>query len=157
MTPSARRHVVSLAIGLAICSLVVAARAGGWLQRLENIAADARAGLLQHTVQSDIVIVGLDPHSLSELSSWPWPRSYHARALRDLLQAAPREIFIDIDFSSSSDPTDDALLEEALAGHGSVPVILPEFFQPLTSADEHVLVTRPLEKFARYATLASVA
>ena len=156
MTPSARRHIVSLAIGLAICALVVVARAGGWLQRLENIAADARAGLLQHTVQSDIVIVGLDPHSLSELSSWPWPRSYHARALRNLLLAAPREIFIDIDFSSSSDPTDDALLEEALAGHGSVPVVLPEFFQPLTSADEHVLVTRPLEKFARYATLASV-
>ena len=136
MSPRVRRHIASLAVALAICALVVAARAAGWLQRVENIGADVRAGLLRHTVPSDIVIVGLDARSLTELSSWPWPRSYHARALRTLLLAAPREIFIDIDFSSSSDPTDDALLEEALAGHGSVPVVLPEFFQPLTGADD---------------------
>jgi diguanylate cyclase (GGDEF)-like protein/PAS domain S-box-containing protein len=151
-----RRHIASLAVALAICALVVAARAAGWLQRVENIGADVRAGLLRHTVPSDIVIVGLDARSLTELSSWPWPRSYHARALRTLLLAAPREVFIDIDFSSSSDPTDDALLEEALAGHGSVPVVLPEFFQPLSGADDQVLVTRPLERLARHATLASV-
>ena len=156
MIPSARRHFTSLAVGLAICALVVAARAGGGLQRLESIAADARAGLMRHAVPSDIVIVGLDPRSLSELSSWPWPRRYHARALRTLLLAEPRAIFIDIDFSSSSNPTDDGLLEEAFAGHGSIPAVLPEFFQPLTGADDQVLVTRPLERLARHATLASV-
>ena len=156
MTPSARGHIASLAVGLAICTLVVVARGAGWLQRLENIAADARSGLLRHTVSSDIVIVGLDPRSLTELSSWPWPRSYHARALHTLLLAEPHEIFIDIDFSSTSDPRDDALLEEALADHGSVPVVLPEFFQPLTGADDQVLVTRPLDRLARHVTLASV-
>ena len=125
MISRARRHLATLAAGLAICALVVGARAGGWLQRLENITSDACAGLLQHTVPSDIVIVGLDSRSLTELSSWPWPRRYHATALRTLLLAAPRKLFMDIDFSSTSNPTDDALLEKALANHGSVPVVYP--------------------------------
>jgi len=156
VSASARRHIASLIVGLAICAVVVVARAGGWLQRFENIAADTCAGLMRHTVPSDIVIVGLDARSLSEVSSWPWPRSYHARALRTLLLAAPREIFIDIDFSSSSDTTDDALLEDSLAGHGSVPVVLPEFFQSRAGDDDQVQVTRPLARLARHATLASV-
>jgi diguanylate cyclase (GGDEF)-like protein/PAS domain S-box-containing protein len=156
VTPHARRPIATLAAGLAICALVVGARAGGWLQRLESIEADTCAGLLRHTVPSDIVIVGLDSRSLSELSSWPWPRSYHARALSTLLMAAPRKLFMDIDFSSSSDASNDALLEKALASHGLVPVVLPEFFQPLLGTDDQLLVTRPLERLARYATLASV-
>ena len=156
MISRARRHIATLAAGLAICALVVGARAGGWLQRLESITSDACARLLQHTVPSDIVIVGLDSRSLTELSSWPWPRRYHASALRTLLLAAPRKLFMDIDFSSSSNPTDDALLEKAFANHGSVPVVLPEFFQPFMGSDDQLLVTRPLERLARHATLASV-
>jgi diguanylate cyclase (GGDEF)-like protein/PAS domain S-box-containing protein len=141
---------------LAICTVIIISRAGGWLQRLEDVAGDARAGVLRHTTPSDIVIVGIDARSLAELSRWPWPRSYHARALRTLLLAAPREIFIDIDFSSSSSPVDDALLEDALASHGSVPVVLPEFFQPLSGVEDQMVVTRPLESLARHATLATV-
>ena len=154
---SGRRHSASLVFGLAICALVALARSGGWLQRAENAATDAAARVARHTVPSDVVIVGIDEHSLAELSSWPWPRSYHARLLHTLLTAQPRAIFLDIDFSSpAANPADDARLEEALAGHGRTPVILPEFFQPLTAADSEVHVTQPLERLARHVTLGSV-
>jgi diguanylate cyclase (GGDEF)-like protein/PAS domain S-box-containing protein len=157
MTATGRRHSASLLMALAICALIAAARAGGWLQRFENVATDACARLVRHTVPSDIVIVGLDEQSLHELSSWPWPRRYHANLLRAVLRAQPRAVFVDIDFSSTAaDPADDAQLEEALASRGSVPVVLPEFFQPLTAADREVRVTQPLARLARHVTLGSV-
>lgn len=152
-----RRHGASLLIGLALCALIVMARSAGVLQRFENVATEACARLLRRPVASDILIVGIDEQSLTELNSWPWPRRYHARLLDTVLAAQPRAVFVDVDFSSSAvDPADDAALEAALAGRGDVPVVLPEFFQPLTEGDTRVQVTEPLARFARHATLGSV-
>lgn len=157
MTDTLRRHGASLLIGLTICTLVAVARTGGWLQRFENVATDTCARLLRHTVRSDIVIVGIDERSLAELSSWPWPRAYHANLLRHLLRGQPRAVFMDIDFSSTAaNPADDEQLEQALAERGSLPVVLPEFFQPVTAADSEVRITRPLDRLARHVTLGSV-
>jgi diguanylate cyclase (GGDEF)-like protein/PAS domain S-box-containing protein len=157
MRARVRRHAASLIIALAICLLIALARSSGALQRFENLATDACARFVRHTVAADIVIVGIDELSLAELSSWPWPRSYHARLLNTLFAAQPRAIFLDVDFSSpAANPADDAALEEALDGHGRVPVILPEFFQPRTAADGEVRVTQPLERLARHVTLGSV-
>src|SRR5687768_15165510 len=118
---------------LCVFSIVAALRTGGFLDRLEFAAADARAGLLAHEIESDIVIVGIDAKSLAALDRWPWPRRHHADLLRQLSNAGPRRVFLDIDFSSQSNALDDALLESALAAWHGAPVVLPVFFQALTS------------------------
>jgi diguanylate cyclase (GGDEF)-like protein len=152
--------LASAAIALAVFVLFAALHAGGHLQRLEYGAADFRAGLLQHEVDSDIVVVGMDPASLREVGEWPWPRSLHARLIDRLRQAGPRQIFIDIDFSSPTHPEEDARLEEALAAwraeHGDSPIVLPVFVQSQSGADVRRVLTQPLERFARHAALGSV-
>lgn len=143
-------------IALAVFALAALLRATGQLTSLENHAGDARARLLRHEVASDVVIVGIDARSLAALSEWPWPRRHHARLLEQLARSAPRQVFLDIDFSSASNPQDDALLEAALAAWRATPVVLPAFVQPATGADSALVLTRPLERFARHAALVSV-
>ena len=96
----------------------------GYLARGENAVAEARAAALAHARDSDIVIVGIDAESLQALNEWPWPRRHHARLLQMLRPAAPKALFVDIDFSSRSTEEDDALFERALAdwaGHAGIP------------------------------------
>jgi diguanylate cyclase (GGDEF)-like protein/PAS domain S-box-containing protein len=130
--------------------------AAGRLSRLDNIVADARASVLRHERASDIVIVGIDADSLAALNEWPWPRRHHARLLQMLKPAAPRSLFIDIEFGSPSTPDDDALLERALAEWQGTPVYLATHFQARSMADSELTVTRPLQRFAAHAELASV-
>ena len=72
-------------------------------------------------VRSDIVIVGIDAASLAALDQWPWPRRHHAKLVGQLTHAAPASVFLDIDFSSQSNPLDDAVLEAALAQAARLP------------------------------------
>lgn len=143
-------------VALAVFALVALLRATGLLTSLEFYAADARARLLRHEVASDIVIVGIDAQSLSRLSDWPWPRRNHAAVIRELNEGGPRQLFIDIDFSSHQTAQDDAELEAALAAWQGRNVILPAFFQPATSADSELLRTEPLATLARHVDLAAV-
>ena len=132
-------------------------QASGRLARIENTVVEARAAALNHTVDSDIVIVGIDPDSLRALSEWPWPRRHHARLLQMLRPAAPKAVFIDIDFSSrSTDDDDDAMLERELAQWSGTPLYLAAHFQSRSGADRSLTVTRPLPRFAQHAELASV-
>ena len=128
----------------------------GRLARVENDMAEARAAVLAHTRASDIVIVGIDPDSLRALNEWPWPRRHHARLLQMLEPAAPKSLFIDIDFSSRSTEEDDAMLERALADWAGTPIYLATHFQARNGTDLTQAVTRPLDRFARHAKLAAV-
>jgi diguanylate cyclase (GGDEF)-like protein/PAS domain S-box-containing protein len=143
-----------LAIFFAACLL----QATGRLARLENAVVEARASALRHTVASDIVIVGIDADSVSALNEWPWPRRHHARLLQMLRPAAPKAVFVDIDFSSRSRYTDDddALLERELEQWGETPVYLAAHFQPRSGTDRSLIVTRPLPRFAEHSELAWV-
>ncbi len=151
----ARRHGWWI-VALAVFALVAALRATGHLQSLEFDAADARARLLSHQVESDIVIVGIDARSLAALDHWPWPRRHHARLIEQLARSAPRRVFLDIDFSSHSNALDDALLEAALVRWKAQSIYLPAFFQRATAADHALTVTQPLPRFARHVQLAAV-
>jgi diguanylate cyclase (GGDEF)-like protein/PAS domain S-box-containing protein len=128
----------------------------GRLARVENAVAETRAVALSHTRASDIVIVGIDSDSLRALNEWPWPRRHHARLLQMLRPAAPKSLFVDIDFGSHSTEEDDALLERALADWAGTPVYLASHFQARSGADGALVVTPPLERFAQHAELASV-
>ena len=123
-------------------------RAGGQLDFLERAAVDARAAVLAHDVESDLVIVGIDARSLQALNEWPWPRRHHARLLQQLKRAQPDQVFLDIDFSSTSpDAEDDSLFERALAEWQGAPVVLAAHFQPASGAnDNERIVTRPLQR-----------
>lgn len=142
-------------IAPAVLAAVLLLRAAGYLEPLERAAEDARSQLLQREVDSDIVIVGIDPQSLADLRQWPWPRRYHARLLERVAEARPRAVFIDIDFSAHSSTEDDALLEAALARFDKESIVLPTFVQR-TADDDRLAITTPLEQFSRHATLAGV-
>jgi diguanylate cyclase (GGDEF)-like protein/PAS domain S-box-containing protein len=131
-------------------------QANGGLARVENAVAEGRAAVLRRERASDIVIVGIDAQSLAALNEWPWPRRHHARLLQMLKPAAPKSLFIDIDFSARSAEEDDALLERALADWRGTPVYLATHFQPRSGADTALTVTEPQARFAAHAELASV-
>lgn len=71
---------------------------------------------------SDIVIVAIDDESFSTLPvRWPFPRSYHARLIHNLLAAGARLIVYDVQFTEPSDPVEDSLLALATAeAHGNI-------------------------------------
>jgi diguanylate cyclase (GGDEF)-like protein/PAS domain S-box-containing protein len=150
-----RRYGWSL-IALAVFALVCALRFAGQLQPLENAAADVRARVLTRAVRSEIVIVGIDAASIAALDKWPWPRRQHAKLLEQLTRAAPRRVFLDIDFSSPSNAIDDALLESALAKPRDYPVVLPTNFQHPSGLDETLNFSRPMERFRRNTEIAVV-
>jgi diguanylate cyclase (GGDEF)-like protein/PAS domain S-box-containing protein len=143
-----RRHGWWL-IALAAFALVAGLRAFGQIAPLENAFADQRARWFTHEVRSDIVIVGIDAASLAELEQWPWPRRHHARLIDQLRRAAPRSVFLDIDFSSTQNQIEDALLESALAKPRDFPVILPMYFQHAGGADQSLIISEPRPRFAR--------
>ncbi|HEX6638172.1 MAG TPA: CHASE2 domain-containing protein, partial [Steroidobacteraceae bacterium] len=134
---------------LAVFAVCAGLRALGGLQSIDNAFADQRARWFTHEVRSDIVIVGIDAVSLSSLERWPWPRRHHAQLLDQLGRAAPRSVFLDIDFSSLSTGFDDAALELALNRPRDFPVILPAFFQNSSGTDDSLVVSKPRPRFAR--------
>jgi diguanylate cyclase (GGDEF)-like protein/PAS domain S-box-containing protein len=139
-----------------LLALTCALEWGGYFERLERGVEDTRAKLLSHAVESDIVIVGIDAHSLQELSEWPWPRRHHARLLQMLSRSEPRQVFIDVDFSAYTNSTDDALFEKALAEWPGTPVLLASHFQPVRQSGAEIVLTRPLPQFAAHALETSV-
>lgn len=143
-------------IALTVFALALSLRTTGYLTPFEQRAADARARILQHEVDTDIVIVGIDARSLADLQQWPWPRRYHARVLERLAEAKPRRVFADIDFSARTQAEDDAALASALARFDDRPVILPVFFQRSTGAASERTITQPLEGLREHAALAGV-
>ena len=152
----AKTRLLGPAVALAGGIVVLALYWGGYLSRLDNAVSDARARMLAHEIDSDIVIVGIDAESIRTLAEWPWPRRHHARLLQHLDRAAPRRVFLDIDFSSHSTPEDDELLERALAQWQGEPVVLAAHIQSLDGADGTAQLARPLPSFERHARLASV-
>jgi diguanylate cyclase (GGDEF)-like protein/PAS domain S-box-containing protein len=142
----------------AVCVLILtlAAHASGALRFLEDRASDLRARVLQREIASDLVIVGIDSRSLADLQQWPWPRRYHARVLEQLAAAEPRRVFVDIDFSSRSNPEDDAKLAAAARRFPREQLILPLFSQQATGADSELVFTQPLPELSQDRLLASV-
>ncbi|HEX6396303.1 MAG TPA: CHASE2 domain-containing protein, partial [Steroidobacteraceae bacterium] len=116
-----RRRVWWL-IALATFLFFGALEAGGQLRSLENAASDFRARMLRHEVPSNVVIVGIDAASLAALERWPWPRHHHAKLMEQLSVSYPRRVFLDIDFSSTSNLLDDAVFDAALARRRDFPV-----------------------------------
>lgn len=125
-------------------------------QRINLAVRDVGVSMLRHEVASDIVIVGIDAKSLAELDEWPWPRRHHAELIETLASAAPRRLFLDIDFSSRSVAEDDERLRTALAAWPGADPVLPAFRQQQSSSVEQTLYTVPMEMLQPHVSIASV-
>ncbi len=81
-----------------------------------------------------IVLVAIDESSMAEIKrQWPWPRSLHARLIRQLHQAGAAVIGFDILFAEPSEPAEDQALALALheAGNGVLSSALSVVNDPL--------------------------
>jgi adenylate cyclase len=91
-------------------------------QVLENQALDFCYRVRPSSLPpSDIVIVGIDEHSFQDLKkAWPWPRSYHAKIIRNLKAAGARLIVFDVLFAEPSTAEDDQAFADAMREAGNV-------------------------------------
>ena len=144
-----------LHVALGLC--VLALHLAGAFDFLDAKLQDLRFRLLQQAASDDVVIVAIDPQSLSALPQWPWPRSYHAIALDTLMAAGARRVAFDVDFSARRDEPGDAQFEAALDRYPGR-VVLPIFKQRIETRDgtRRLAETRPLPRFSRSVELASV-
>jgi diguanylate cyclase (GGDEF)-like protein/PAS domain S-box-containing protein len=134
---SALTALLAFALG-AICWLT------GLLSPLDRAFLDLQTRWLQHRVDSDVVIVEIDEHSLHELGTWPWRRARHAELIEKLQRLGARRLFVDIDFSApSTHPEDDQRLAATLR-HATGLIILPAFWQPLSLQSAAFMLSQPL-------------
>ncbi|MCK6454018.1 MAG: CHASE2 domain-containing protein [Alphaproteobacteria bacterium] len=143
--------------GLILFAVLAAATLLGGLEWFERALMDLRFRLVQRDATDRLIVVEIDQRSLRALNVWPWPRTYHAEIVDRLVAAGADTIAIDVDFSAHSQAQADDAFEEALARAGRK-VILPAFKQRLVPHQDAPTVaeTKPLERFARHVTLASI-
>jgi PAS domain S-box-containing protein len=135
---------------------IAAAYSLGWLDFIDNKLNDVRYRLATRDASGEIVVVKIDPASLGEIGVWPWPRSVYGDVLDNLIAAGASAVALDIDFSSESQPAEDANLAAALRQHGSK-IILPVFKQrDRQSGDLSFKYTEPLPRFREHVRLASL-
>lgn len=101
------------------------------------------------------VIVAIDEPSLSDVNrQWPWPRSLHARLVRELRAAGARAIGLDIIFAEPSTADNDA----ALAGALGPDVVLAADETLIQSPQADQLVrTEPLKAFSEAGARSGIA
>ena len=91
---------------------------------------DFRMGPRQ-SAPAEIVIVAVDEPSLRRLGSWPWPRAFHAAAVRQMKANGAKVIGMDIGFYEPDrlDPVNDEELAAATREAGNVvyPVVVEKF------------------------------
>jgi len=148
------RRFISIAtvfVPLAILYLV------GGFEFLERRWMDTQFRLSDRPMESGVVLVDIDPKSLRALDVWPWPRGYHATTLERLFEAGADRVALDIDFSSRSDPEEDAELAGVLA-EWKDRVVLPVFQQWQASGPQgrHLTTLEPLPIFRQGATLGGI-
>ena len=134
-----------------IAVLIGIAAIGGFASQ-DRLLQDARFGLSGLTPTGQTVIVEIDSSSIAEIGVWPWPRRLHAQVLDRLADMGVADVAFDIDFSSASNPEDDALFAAALERAGGF-AWLGAFVQR-TSTD--VQASLPLPQFLAHAEPAAV-
>ena len=118
-----RWRLVALALAGALGLLLLWTDAGDGLdQALANTRADWR----ERPASGEVHIVEIDARSIAAFKRWPWPRSIHATAIDRLRESKSALIAFDVDFSSPSEPAQDAALAAALRRSGGS-IILPTF------------------------------
>jgi EAL domain-containing protein (putative c-di-GMP-specific phosphodiesterase class I)/CHASE2 domain-containing sensor protein len=140
--------------------LVAAAAAGALLLTSGlGIGLDRRLGELRDLARSRPVsglvhVVEIDARSIRAIRRWPWPRSFHGRAVDRLRSAGAGSIAFDIDFSGASTSEEDSAFAAAL-GRAGGSVILPTFRQHSAYGRDDIVDMAPIEILADQAFLAT--
>ena len=136
---------------LVIFTTAAVLAAAGLFAGFQQTIYDALFRVVTRPPSGEIVLVQIDPRSLSAVATWPWPRSRHAEAITRLKAAGAEIIALDIDFSSPSRAEEDAALAAALAdaeGH----VVLPSFIQhAVRGVTQELTETEPLPALRKHA------
>jgi len=106
-----------------------------------NFSFSARAAS-----QDSVVIVGIDPASISDVGAWPWPRGTIARLVNAINACSPRVLAIDVLFPPKHDNTggNDSLAAALCAVKN---LILPFRASSLTGDNENQTLTVPLQVY----------
>jgi adenylate cyclase len=106
------RAALTLAVGLVAAGIALAAGATGPIRQLELDSVDQRFAVRGNQPEPrDVVVVGINEQTLKALPfNWPFPRSLHARVIRNLLRAGARVVAYDLEFAAPSTPHEDAAL-----------------------------------------------
>ena len=75
--------------------------------------------------------------------------------INELLARGARRVFMDVDFSSHSSPTDDAALGRAVGAAGER-LVLPMFWRPTSVGSTTLMRSEPLPALRKKATLGLV-
>ena len=74
-------------------------------------------------VDTSVVIVAIDDESFASVpSKWPYPRTYYAKAVDNLMEAGAKLIIFDVEFTEASEASadDDLVFADAVKRSGSV-------------------------------------
>src|SRR5205085_9266644 len=88
-------------------------------------------------------------------ATWPWPRRYHGELVDRLRQAGAHSIGFDVDFSSRSNPVDDAAFAAALA-RADGGVMLAALRQQAAADSDDMVENVPIPELHDHAFLAAV-
>ena len=148
----ARRRALTRGAAVLVGALTLALGGGESVDRMLRVARD---GIRAHPSTGEVHIVEIDARSLRAIARWPWPRRYHARLIDRLRLADAEAIAFDVDFSSLSNPADDAALAGALQRAGGS-VILPTLRQRESSQSFEHVDNLPAMPFRNHAFSAAV-
>jgi diguanylate cyclase (GGDEF)-like protein len=123
------------------------------IRSLDNALLNWRFASAPRPASGSVAYLAIDKQTLDYVGTWPWPRSRYAELLDRLVGMGAGDIFLDVDFSTPSVPSEDARLSEALISAGGG-VILPVFKQHLSADAQQTVVTQPIASFANNAWLA---
>jgi diguanylate cyclase (GGDEF)-like protein len=146
-----------LVSSLLLIIFILLAQANGLLKPIHYILEDVRFSVSPKPATDALVVVQIDPASISRIGPWPWRRGVHAELVEKLLALGAADIALDIDFSSPSQFSEDQELAEVLQRAGDS-IILSAFKQASFAADgsNTTFLNLPISSFADHAWVASV-
>jgi EAL domain-containing protein (putative c-di-GMP-specific phosphodiesterase class I)/CHASE2 domain-containing sensor protein len=148
--------LLRLAGTLVLALLVAMAAASGSFRVAEQRLGEVVFALSERPASGQVQVVEMDAASIAAIQRWPWPRDHYARVIAQLDAAGVRSISFDVDFSSASQPAEDAAFAAALAA-AKAPVALPTFTQHAGFRAGRQLDALPIAPLREHAQLASVA
>jgi CHASE2 domain-containing sensor protein len=129
------KKTVVLASGACVLAAFVFMRP---LKVFENVFYDFNFAVRSASPTDSVIIVGVDPASISGVGAWPWPRSTIARCVEKINAGAPSALAIDILFPPRPDnPSGNDSLAAALCKVKSL--ILP-FRATVAATQERIAV-----------------
>ena len=90
--------------------------------------------------ESEVVIIAIDDQSQNTVGEYPWPRSFYARIVRNLMQAGASVVAFDLLFSDySENPQEDQVLADAIQTYNRV--VLSGRTETTLTDDENITYT----------------